>query len=91
MVLHAELGVPFCTQIVITLADASGVGRPIYLDQAPIFRICGYWGHMPLLTDEAIAVATKHPNVFIDIYTADSQATAGRVHAASRQSESTVR
>ena len=54
----------------------SEVGRPIYLDQValdfPDLTIVG--GHIGYpWTDEAIAVATKHPNVYIDTsaYTAD--------------------
>ena len=72
-----ELGVPFCTQIGHTgPLMPSEVGRPIYLDQValdfPELVIVG--GHIGYpWTDEAIAVATKHPNVFIDTsaYTAD--------------------
>ncbi|QCI64444.1 amidohydrolase family protein [Phreatobacter stygius] len=66
----AELGVPFCTQIGHTgPLMPSEVGRPIYLDQValdfPELTIVG--GHIGYpWTDEAIAVATKHDNVFID-------------------------
>lgn len=65
-----ELDVPFCTQIGHTgPLMPSEVGRPIYLDQValdfPDLRIVG--GHIGYpWTDEAIAVATKHQNVFID-------------------------
>ena len=65
-----ELGVPFCTQIGHTgPLMPSEVGRPIYLDQValdfPELRIVG--GHIGYpWTEEAIAVATKHENVFID-------------------------
>lgn len=65
-----ELGVPFCTQIGHTgPLMPSEVGRPIYLDQValdfPELKIVG--GHIGYpWTDEAIAVATKHENVFID-------------------------
>lgn len=65
-----ELGVPFCTQIGHTGPLApSEVGRPIYLDQValdfPELTIVG--GHIGYpWTDEAVAVATKHQNVFID-------------------------
>jgi predicted TIM-barrel fold metal-dependent hydrolase len=65
-----ELGVPFCTQIGHTgPLMPSEVGRPIYLDQValdfPGLTIVG--GHIGYpWTDEAIAVATKHQNVFID-------------------------
>jgi hypothetical protein len=65
-----ELNVPFCTQIGHTgPLMPSEVGRPIYLDQValdfPELRIVG--GHIGYpWTDEAIAVATKHENVFID-------------------------
>lgn len=65
-----ELDVPFCTQIGHTgPLMPSEVGRPIYLDQValdfPELRIvAGHIGYP--WTDEAIAVATKHENVFID-------------------------
>jgi predicted TIM-barrel fold metal-dependent hydrolase len=66
----AELGVPFCTQIGHTgPLMPSEVGRPIYLDQValdfPELKIVG--GHIGYpWTDEAIALVTKHENVFID-------------------------
>ncbi len=65
-----DLGVPFCTQIGHTgPLMPSEVGRPIYLDQValdfPELAIVG--GHIGYpWTDEAIAVATKHENVYID-------------------------
>lgn len=65
-----ELGVPVCTQIGHTgPLMPSEVGRPIYLDQVaidfPELVIVG--GHIGYpWTDEAIAVATKHKNVYID-------------------------
>jgi predicted TIM-barrel fold metal-dependent hydrolase len=65
-----EAGVPFCTQIGHTgPLMPSEVGRPIYLDQValdfPELAIVG--GHIGYpWTEEAIAVATKHENVFID-------------------------
>jgi predicted TIM-barrel fold metal-dependent hydrolase len=65
-----EEGVPFCTQIGHTgPLMPSEVGRPIYLDQValdfPELTIVG--GHIGYpWTDEAIAVATKHENVYID-------------------------
>ncbi len=65
-----DLGVPFCTQIGHTgPLMPSEVGRPIYLDQValdfPELAIVG--GHIGYpWTDEAVAVATKHENVFID-------------------------
>ncbi len=65
-----ELGIPFCTQIGHTgPLMSSEVGRPIYLDQValdfPELTIVG--GHIGYpWTDEAIAVATKHENVYID-------------------------
>lgn len=65
-----ELGVPFCTQIGHTgPLMPSEVGRPIYLDQValdfPELTIVG--GHIGYpWTEEAIAVATKHENVYID-------------------------
>lgn len=66
----AEEGVPFCTQIGHTgPLMPSEVGRPIYLDQValdfPELVIVG--GHIGYpWTEEAIAVATKHLNVYID-------------------------
>jgi hypothetical protein len=65
-----ELGVPFCTQIGHTgPLMPSEVGRPIYLDRValdfPELVIVG--GHIGYpWTEEAIAVATKHENVYID-------------------------
>lgn len=65
-----EAGVPFCTQIGHTgPLMPSEVGRPIYLDQValdfPELTIVG--GHIGYpWTDEAIALVTKHENVFID-------------------------
>ena len=65
-----ELNVPFCTQIGHTgPLMPSEVGRPIYLDQValdfPDLTIVGGHTGYPW-TEEAIAVATKHPNVYID-------------------------
>ena len=66
----SEMNVPFCTQIGHTgPLMPSEVGRPIYLDQValdfPDLTIVG--GHIGYpWTEEAIAVATKHPNVYID-------------------------
>ena len=63
-------GVPFCTQIGHTgPLMPSEVGRPIYLDQVAIdfpnlVIIGGHIGYP--WTEEAIAVATKHPNIHID-------------------------
>ncbi len=66
-----ELDIPWCTQIGHTgPLMPSEVGRPIpYIDQVaidfPDLRIVG--GHLGYpWTTEAIAVATKHPNVYID-------------------------
>jgi len=65
-----ELGIPFCTQIGHTgPLMPSEVGRPIYLDQVALdfpelAIVAGHIGYP--WTDEAIAVATKHENVFID-------------------------
>lgn len=66
-----ELGVPFCTQVGHTgPLMPSEVGRPIpYIDQVAIdfpelAIVCGHIGYP--WTEEMIAVATKHPNVFID-------------------------
>ena len=71
------MGVPFCAQISHTgLLMPSEVGRPIYLDQvaleSPGLTIVG--GHIGYpWTDEAIAVTTKHRNVYVDssAYTLD--------------------
>jgi len=66
----SEMGVPFCTQIGHTgPLMPSEVGRPIYLDQValdfPELTIIG--GHIGYpWTEEAIAVATKHENIYID-------------------------
>ena len=47
---------------------SSEVGRPIYLDRValdfPELKIVG--GTLATLTEEAVAVATKHENVYID-------------------------
>ena len=65
-----DVAVPFCTQIGHTgPLMPSEVGRPIYLDRValdfPDLAIVG--GHIGYpWTDEAIAVATKHANVYID-------------------------
>lgn len=65
-----ELGIPFCTQIGHTgPLMSSEVGRPIYIDRValdfPDLVIVG--GHIGYpWTEEAIAVATKHPNFYID-------------------------
>ncbi|MDZ4366773.1 MAG: amidohydrolase family protein [Afipia sp.] len=65
-----ELDVPFCTQIGHTgPLMSSEVGRPIYLDRValdfPELKIvAGHIGYP--WTEEAIAVATKHENVYID-------------------------
>ena len=65
-----ELEVPFCTQIGHTgPLMSSEVGRPIYLDRValdfPELRIvAGHIGYP--WTEEAIAVAAKHRNVYID-------------------------
>lgn len=65
-----DLGVPFCTQIGHTgPLMPSEVGRPLYLDQValdfPELTIVG--GHIGYpWTEEAVAVATKHENVYID-------------------------
>jgi len=66
-----ELGVPFCTQVGHTgPLKPSEYGRPIpYIDQVAIdfpelVIVCGHIGYP--WTEEMIAVATKHENVFID-------------------------
>lgn len=66
----AEIGIPFCTQIGHTgPLMPSEVGRPIYLDQVALdfpelTIMAGHIGYP--WTDEAIAVATKHENIYID-------------------------
>jgi predicted TIM-barrel fold metal-dependent hydrolase len=65
-----DLDIPFCTQIGHTgPMMPSEVGRPIYLDQVALdfpelTIVAGHIGYP--WTDEAIAVATKHENVYID-------------------------
>eukprot|EP00301_Raphidiophrys_heterophryoidea_P007611 c12923_g1_i2.p1 GENE.c12923_g1_i2~~c12923_g1_i2.p1 ORF type:complete len:242 (+),score=53.42 c12923_g1_i2:795-1520(+) len=66
-----QLGVPFCTQVGHTgPMMISETGRPIpYIDQIaldfPDLKIvCGHIGYP--WTEEMIAVATKHRNVYID-------------------------
>ena len=65
-----ELGVPFCTQIGHTgPLMPSEVGRPVYLDRVALdfpelVIVAGHIGY-PWI-DEAVAVATKHANVYID-------------------------
>ena len=66
-----ELGIPFCTQVGHTgPLMPSEVGRPIpYIDQVaidfPELTIVG--GHVGYpWTEEMVAVATKHANVYID-------------------------
>jgi uncharacterized protein len=66
-----ELGIPFCTQVGHTgPLRPSETGRPIpYIDQIAIdfpelVVVCGHIGYP--WTTEMIAVADKHPNVYID-------------------------
>jgi uncharacterized protein len=66
-----ELGIPFCTQVGHTgPLMPSEVGRPIpYIDQVAIdfpelVVVCGHVGYP--WTEEMVAVATKHRNVYID-------------------------
>ena len=66
-----DLGIPFCTQVGHTgPLRPSETGRPIpYIDQVAIdfpelAIVCGHIGYP--WTTEMIAVADKHPNVFID-------------------------
>src|SRR3954453_2337840 len=66
-----ELGVPFCTQGGHTgPLRASETGRPIpYIDQVALdfpelTIVCGHIGYP--WTEEMVAVARKHENVFID-------------------------
>ena len=66
-----ELGVPFCTQVGHTgPLRPSETGRPIpYIDQVALdfpelVIVCGHLGYP--WTEEMIAVARKHRNVYID-------------------------
>lgn len=65
-----EAGVPFCTQIGHTgPLMPSEVGRPIYLDRVALdfpelVIVAGHIGYP--WTDEAVALATKHANLYID-------------------------
>lgn len=65
-----QLNVPFCLQIGHTgPLMSSEVGRPIYMDRVcldfPDLKVVG--GHIGYpWTDEAIALATKHRNFYID-------------------------
>jgi uncharacterized protein len=66
-----ELGVPFCTQVGHTgPLRPSETGRPIpYIDQVALdfpelVIVCGHVGYP--WTEEMVAVARKHPNVYID-------------------------
>ncbi len=66
-----DLGIPFCTQVGHTgPLRPSETGRPIpYIDQVAIdfpelVVVCGHIGYP--WTTEMIAVADKHPNVYID-------------------------
>ncbi|HUA12550.1 MAG TPA: amidohydrolase family protein [Solirubrobacteraceae bacterium] len=66
-----ELGVPFCTQVGHTgPLRPSETGRPIpYIDQVAIdfpelTVVCGHVGYP--WTEEMVAVARKHENVYID-------------------------
>ncbi len=66
-----DLGIPFCTQVGHTgPLRPSETGRPIpYVDQVAVdfpelTIVCGHIGYP--WTTEMIAVADKHPNVFID-------------------------
>lgn len=66
-----ELGVPFCTQVGHTgPLRPSETGRPIpYVDQVALdfpelVIVCGHVGYP--WTEEMVAVARKHPNVYID-------------------------
>ncbi|HEU4360088.1 MAG TPA: amidohydrolase family protein [Mycobacterium sp.] len=66
-----ELGVPFCTQVGHTgPLRSSETGRPIpYIDQVALdfpelVIVCGHVGYP--WTEEMVAVARKHENVYID-------------------------
>lgn len=66
-----ESGVPFCTQVGHTgPLMPSETGRPIpYIDQVALdfpelVIVCGHVGYP--WTEEMVAVARKHPNVYID-------------------------
>ena len=78
----SEFSVPFCTQIGHTgPLMPSEPGRPLYLDQVALdfpdlVIVAGHIGYP--WTDEAIAVATKHQNIYIDTsaYTVERYPTA---------------
>ena len=66
-----DLGIPFCTQVGHTgPLRPSETGRPIpYVDQVALdfpelVIVCGHIGYP--WTTEMVAVADKHPNVYID-------------------------
>lgn len=66
-----DLGVPFCTQVGHTgPLRPSETGRPIpYIDEIALdfpelVVVCGHVGYP--WTEEMVAVARKHPNVYID-------------------------
>lgn len=65
-----DLSIPFCTQIGHTgPLMSSEVGRPIYLDQVALdfpdlVIVAGHIGYP--WAEEAIAIATKHANFYID-------------------------
>lgn len=66
-----DLGVPFCTQVGHTgPLRPSETGRPIpYIDEVALdfpelVMVCGHVGYP--WTEEMVAVARKHPNVYID-------------------------
>ena len=77
-----ELDVPFCTQVGHTgPLRPSETGRPIpYIDQIAIdfpelTIVCGHVGYP--WTEEMIAVARKHENVYIDTSAYTTRAPAG--------------
>ena len=94
-----ELGVPFCTQVGHTgPLRPSETGRPIpYIDEIALdfpelVIVCGHIGYP--WTEEMIAVARKHENVYIDTsaYTTKRLPGTGGVHEdRHRRTKSVVR
>ena len=81
-----ELGVPFCTQVGHTgPLRPSETGRPIpYIDQIAIdfpelVIVCGHIGYP--WTEEMVAVARKHENVYIDTSAYTARALSARAGA----------
>ena len=81
-----ELGVPFCTQVGHTgPLRPSETGRPIpYIDQVALdfpelVIVCGHIGYP--WTEEMVAVARKHENVYIDTSAYTARALPARARA----------